>query len=204
MSEKRLIPDFDTQTDPLGLFECWFDIAKAHEINDPNAMALASVDQEGMPDVRMVLLNGRDGGDFLFYTNMNSTKSQQLLAHSKAALCFHWKSVRAQIRIRGRTHRVSDVLADDYFATRHPQSRLGAHVSQQSQILDSRQTLMDKVAALGQQYGDKDIERPHHWSGFRLVPHSIEFWRDGDFRLHDRVQFLKQADGQWQAQRLYP
>lgn len=191
--------------DPLELFPLWLDAARASEINDPNAMAVASVDADGFPDIRMVLLNGFDERGFVFFTNFESAKGRQLLAHPKAALLFHWKSLRRQVRVRGPVAVVDPSEADAYFTRRPPQSRIGAHASSQSRPLDSRATLVERVEALTAGYADGEIARPAHWSGFRIQPLQIEFWKDGAFRLHDRVVFVRdtpQAD--WSRQRLYP
>ncbi len=180
--------------------------ATEKEINDPNAMALASVDSDGLPDVRMLLLNGRDARGFVCFTNFNSAKGQQLLENSKAAMLFHWKSVRRQVRIRGEMEQISDAEADMYFATRPRQSQIGAHASNQSHPLKSRAELADAVARLEKSFGDADVPRPAHWSGFRLKPTQIEFWQDGAFRLHDRVVFTRKTptDSTWSRTRLNP
>lgn len=195
---------FIERRDPYALFEEWLAEAETSEPNDPNAVALASVDDEGMPDVRMVLLKGIDDRGFLFYTNFESTKGAQIKATGKAAMCFHWKSRRRQVRIRGPVEAVSTGEADAYFNSRHPQSRIGAWASDQSRPLDSRQTLIDKVEQYREKYGEEDIPRPPHWSGFRILPESIEFWQDGEFRLHDRVLLEPDGKGGWTGQRLYP
>jgi pyridoxamine 5'-phosphate oxidase len=202
--------DFAAAGEPFALFEAWFGEATAHEPNDPNAMALASVDAAGMPNVRMVLLKGLDGGDapqrgFVFYTNLESAKGAELLASRKAALNFHWKSLRRQVRVRGLVAMVSDAEADAYFATRPRGSRLGAWASQQSRPLESRYALEKAVAAVAARYPFGEIPRPPYWSGFRIVPLEMEFWHDRPFRLHERVQFCRAAPGEpWVRQRLYP
>jgi pyridoxamine 5'-phosphate oxidase len=195
--------DFTDAADPIVLFTQWLGEATATEINDANGVALATVDQDGMPDVRMVLLKGFDERGFVFYTNYESAKGQQLLGSMKAALLFHWKSRRRQVRVRGPVEVVTDAEADAYFASRHRQSRLGAIASAQSRPLESRKSLEDAVLKLAERYGDGDIPRPKHWSGFRIMPQSIEFWQDGAFRLHDRIVFAR-ADGGWEKTRLYP
>ena len=193
------------EIDPMALFPLWLDAARQSEPNDPNAMALASVDADGLPDLRMVLLNGLDAQGFVFYTNFGSAKGRELLAHPKAALLFHWKSLRRQVRIRGTVQTVSPAEADAYFATRHPQSRIGAHASDQSRPLAARQDLVEKVDALTARFGQGDIPRPDYWSGFRVRPLQIEFWKDGAFRLHDRVLFDRPGhDAPWSRTRLYP
>jgi pyridoxamine 5'-phosphate oxidase len=194
---------FTERTEPHALFEEWLAEAQESEINDPTAMALATVDANGMPDVRTVLLKGHDARGFVFYTNFEGAKGQQVLATKKAAMCFHWKTKRRQVRARGNIELVSDDEADAYYNSRHPQSRLGAWASDQSRPLKDRQTLIDRLAHFEEKYGTEDIPRPPHWSGFRILPDSIEFWQDGEFRLHDRVVFTPSADG-WTTQRLYP
>lgn len=196
--------DFTTRTDPLPLFNEWLNEALESEPNDGNAMAVATVDERGMPNVRMVLLKGHDERGFVFYTNFEGTKGQEVLASRKAALLFHWKSRRRQIRIRGPVEIVSDQEADAYYNSRHPQSRLGAWSSDQSRPLESRQVLIDRTADAEAKYGTENIPRPPHWSGFRVMAESIEFWQDGDYRLHDRIVFTKEGDGWSVPQRLYP
>ena len=195
--------NFTERKDPITLFGEWLDDARSSEPNDPNAVALASVDQHGMPDVRMVLLKDFDEAGFVFYTNFESAKGLQVNQAMKAAMCFHWKSLRRQVRLRGPVEIVSDGEADAYFQSRHPQSRLGAWASDQSRPLDSRETLINRVEDYRARYGEQNIPRPPHWSGFRIKPQSIEFWQDGEFRLHDRVQFVPDGD-QWTGTRLYP
>lgn len=198
-------PDFSDADEPFGLFASWFEDAKAKEINDPDAMALATVDETGLPNVRMVLLKGfaRDG--FVFYTNIESAKGRELLGSGKAALCFHWKSLRRQVRIRGPVEPVSDEEADAYFASRPRGSRIGAWASQQSRPLESRFALEKAVARYTAQYIIGEIPRPSCWSGFRLTPVEIEFWHDRPFRLHDRIVFHRGGAGQdWVKARLYP
>ena len=202
----RLFSDSDPSSiDPFALFEEWFAEARDSEPNDPNAMALASVDAGGMPDVRMVLLNGRDERGFVFFTNLDSDKGVQLAGQAKAALLFHWKSLRRQIRIRGPVERVSNDEADIYFASRPLRSQVGAHASLQSRVLESRDVLESRVHDLEGVYGDGPVPRPENWSGFRVCPSQIEFWQDGAFRLHDRVKFERGSeDAPWRAHRLYP
>jgi pyridoxamine 5'-phosphate oxidase len=202
--------DFAEVSEPFALFEAWFVEAQAHEPNDANAMALASVDASGMPNVRMVLLKGLDAADhprrgFLFYTNLESVKGVELLASGKAALCFHWKSLRRQVRVRGDVARTSDAEADAYFATRPRGSRLGAWASQQSRPLESRFALEKAVAAVTARYPIGNVPRPPYWSGFRVVPREMEFWHDRPFRLHERILFRRGGPGEaWRKNRLYP
>jgi len=202
---QRLFDDADTAPiDPCSLFEDWFSEAKLSESNDPHAMAVATVDDDGMPDVRMVLLNARDHRGYCFFTNFESDKARQLLAHPKAALVFHWKSLRRQIRMRGPVEVVDDGEADTYFSTRARVSQIGAHASKQSRPLANRYALLERVETLKKSFGEHDpVTRPRNWSGFRLIPETMEFWKDGANRLHDRVRFTRTADG-WTRQRLYP
>lgn len=191
--------------DPFGLFAAWLDAAQGSEINDPNAVALASVDADGLPDVRMVLLKGFDARGFVFYTNLDSAKGREILGSGKAALCFHWKSLRSQVRVRGPVEAVSNEEADEYYATRPRRSRLGAWASQQSRPLESRQVLIERVAAFDAQFPGDAIPRPAHWSGLRVMPAEIEFWKDGESRLHDRIAFRRaNGDAAWTRTRLYP
>lgn len=193
----------DTIRDPFHLFQAWFKDAEASEPNDPNAMTVATVDADGRPSARIVLLKGLDQTGFVFYTNTLSRKGSQLAARPAAALCFHWKSLRRQVRIEGRVERVSDAEADAYFATRPRGSRIGAWASLQSQPLDGRATLEGRVAALEAEYEGREIPRPAHWSGYRVVPDYLEFWQDREFRLHDRITFTASGEG-WTIGRLYP
>ena len=203
----RLFDDSDAAPiDPISLFEEWFALAQQSEPNDPHAMALASVDQDGLPDVRMVLLNARDARGYCFFTNLESDKGRQLLAHPKAAFVLHWKSLRRQIRVRGPVETVADGEADAYFATRARVSQIGAHASRQSRPLANRYALLERVETLGTSFGEGEpVTRPANWSGFRVVPLVMEFWKDGANRLHDRVRFSRvSAGGAWSRQRLYP
>jgi pyridoxamine 5'-phosphate oxidase len=202
--------DFTAADEPFALFAQWLSEAEASEPNDPNAMALATVDADGLPNVRMVLLKGVDGADatprgFVFYTNTESAKGRELAAAPKAALCFHWKSVRRQVRVRGLVLPVSGAEADAYYATRARGSRLGAWASAQSRPLESRFALEKAVAAVTARYPMGEIPRPPHWSGYRIAPLEIEFWQDRPFRLHDRLVFRRaELADQWEKQRLYP
>lgn len=196
--------DFTTRSDPVALFGDWLDDAARSEINDPNGVALATVDENGLPDVRMVLLKGVDDRGFVFYTNFESAKGRQILASHKAAMCFHWKSLRRQVRLRGAVEVVADEEADAYYATRPRGSRIGAWASKQSRPLESRFALEKAVAEYTARYAVGDIPRPPHWSGFRIVPQEMEFWHDRPFRLHDRVRFTRVGEGEWEKARLYP
>lgn len=197
--------DFGDTEDPYVLFDDWMKEAEAHEPNDANAMALATVDKSGLPNVRMVLLKGIEGGAFVFYTNLESAKGHELADNPKAALNFHWKSLRRQIRIRGAIAPVSDEQADTYFASRPRGSRIGAWASQQSRPLESRFALEKAVAKFTAKYGVGGVPRPDHWSGFALTPYEMEFWHDRPFRLHDRVVFRRHTENEpWSISRLYP
>lgn len=203
---ERLYDDADrAPLDPFELFEAWFAEAKENEPNDPHAMALASVDAEGMPDVRMVLMNAHDSRGFVFFTNFESAKGKELLAHPKAAFVMHWKSLRRQVRVRGLVEVVSPAEADTYFASRARGSQVASSASEQSRPLASRAQLTSRVEALEKELAGAPVPRPAHWSGFRIVPLSIEFWKDGQFRLHDRVVFERAAAAApWSRRRLYP
>jgi pyridoxamine 5'-phosphate oxidase len=195
--------EMDQATDPFDLFAHWFEEAKAMEPNDPNAMALATATAGGVPSVRVVLLKDADRRGFAFYTNTESRKGEELAANPRAALCFHWKSLRRQIRIGGTVQPVPPDEADTYFRSRPRDSRIGAWASDQSRPLDARSTLEARIAALDERYPGEDVPRPPHWSGYRLVPEEFEFWHDRPFRLHDRIVFSAAAGG-WTRSRLYP
>lgn len=195
--------DFTEAQEPYRLFASWLEEATASEINDPNALALATVDTDGMPNVRMVLLKGFDERGFVFYTNFESQKGREILGSMKAAMCFHWKSLRRQVRVRGPVEQVSDAEADEYYASRPRGSRIGAWASKQSRPLEGRFALEKAVAEYTTKHAVGDIPRPEHWSGFRILPQSIEFWHDRPFRLHDRVVFNRSQDD-WDKTRLYP
>ena len=196
---------FIAREDPFGLFAEWLKEAEASEINDPTAMSLATVDADGLPDVRMVLLKGFDEQGFVFYTNLESQKGEELAGQPRAAFCMHWKSLRRQIRVRGPVSPVSDAEADEYFSSRPRQSRIGAWASQQSRPLESKFALEKAVAKYATKYAIGEVPRPDYWSGFRISPVYIEFWKDGAFRLHDRVAFRRaNADAGWEKTRMYP
>ena len=195
--------DFTEDNEPFSLFGTWLREAEASEPNDPNALALATVDSDGLPNVRMVLLKSFDMDGFVFFTNYESRKGQELLGQKKAAMVFHWKSLRRQVRVRGPVEPVSDAEADAYFETRARGSRIGAWASRQSRPLESRFALEKAVGEYTMKFGIGHIPRPAHWSGFRLRPVSIEFWADRPFRLHDRVEFTRAGEG-WEKVRMYP
>lgn len=191
--------------EPLALFAEWLKLARDKEPNDANAMALATADETGMPDVRMVLLKDFDARGFTFYSNAESAKGRQLAANPQAALCFHWKSLRRSVRLRGTISPVEAETADAYFATRDRGARIGAWASDQSRPLESRLALEAKIAALAAKFGLGEVPRPSHWTGWRLSPLRIEFWRDRPFRLHDRLAFTRSGPTDpWEKRRLYP
>jgi pyridoxamine 5'-phosphate oxidase len=199
------VAEIDVGQNPYDVFADWLAQARKTELNDPNAMALATADESGMPDVRMVLLKDLDAQGFVFYTNLESGKGLQLQANPQAALCFHWKSLRRQVRVRGTISAVCAQEADDYFASRARDSRIGAWASAQSRPLEDRFALEKSVAAHALKFGLGDVPRPPFWSGFRLTPRRIEFWRDKPFRLHDRLVFERaNADENWSTVKLYP
>lgn len=200
--DRPLIPDVE---EPYRLLEQWLRDANEREPNDSTAMSLATVDGDGMPDVRIVLLRGLSPEEgFQFYTNYESAKGRQLQAHPKAALCFHWKSLRRQVRVRGMIKKTSSDESDAYFRQRAPQSRIAAIASDQSRPLEDRDTFNQRVAEISSIYGDDDdIPRPDHWGGYRLVPSEIEFWQDQAFRMHDRLKMVWD-DSRWTRTRLYP
>ena len=195
--------DFTEENEPYSLFGAWLADAEKSEPNDPNAVALATVDPAGLPNVRMVLLKGFDERGFVFYTNFESQKGKEILSSHKAAMCFHWKSLRRQVRIRGDVEVVTEEEADAYYATRPRGSRIGAWASKQSRPLEGRFALEKAVAEYTARYAIGEIPRPAHWSGFRIKPVSLEFWHDRPFRLHDRMEFRRADDG-WQKVRMYP
>jgi pyridoxamine 5'-phosphate oxidase len=190
--------------DPFALFDVWYAEARTSEINDSNAMALATADADGRPSVRMVLLKGHGPDGFVFYTNNESRKGGELAANPMVALLFHWKSLRRQIRIEGPVAPVDDATADAYFASRSRDSQLGAVASDQSRPLASRDVFLDRYDAAKEQFGDGPIARPAHWSGWRVTPQRIEFWKDGEHRLHERTLYLPDGAGGWTTGLLYP
>ena len=197
-------PMFET-VDPFVLFDAWFAEAKAAELNDPDAMGLATVDADGLPDLRVVLLKAHGPDGFVFYTNGESAKGRELAATPKAALNLHWKSLRRQVRVRGPVSAVSAGESDAYFAGRSRDSRLAAIASDQSRPMDSREAFEARVAAAATRFGEAEPERPAHWGGYRVTPVAIEFWRDGAHRMHDRRLFTRTAtDADWRTTRLYP
>ena len=191
--------------DPFELFKEWFEVAKKKEINDPNALALGTASKDGVPSVRMVLLKGFDKDGFIFYTNLKSQKSKELKENPNATMCFHWKSLLRQIRIVGKLNLVDDKIADDYYSTRAYESRIGAWASKQSSILKSRDELLNNLENFKKKYSDKDnVPRPDHWSGWNLKPSSIEFWLDGDNRIHERLKYTLDNNNNWEKSLLSP
>ena len=197
--------EIEAVQDPIALFEAWFKDARAKEPNDPNAVALATADAKGRPNVRMVLLKHVDRHGFVFYTNTESVKGAELKANTNAALCFHWKSLGRQVRVRGPVARVSDAEADAYFATRPKDSQIGAWASAQSRPLEGRFALEKEVARVAAKYALSSVPRPPYWSGFRLQPFEIEFWRNRPFRLHDRLVYRRdKLNAPWRTEKLFP
>jgi pyridoxamine 5'-phosphate oxidase len=197
--------DFTQAVDPVGLFKQWFEEARANEPNDPEAMCLATVDADGLPNARMVLLKDFDESGLVFYSNEESAKGREMAASAKAAALFHWKSLRRQIRVRGVITQVSEATADAYFKSRPRDSRIGAWASQQSRPLESRFAFEKAIAFYAAKFAVGEVPRPPYWRGYRLTPVAFEFWRDRPFRLHDRVHFTRaSADEPWRVQRLYP
>ena len=191
--------------DPIELFRVWMEEAKKTEPNDPNALALATSDKDNNPSVRMVLLKDFSKDGFTFYTNLNSQKGNELKDNPKAAMCFHWKSLLRQIRISGQIRKVSDKVADEYYNTRAYESRIGAWASKQSSILKNRDELLKSIEAFKQKYSDQSkVPRPDHWSGWNLIPSNIEFWLDGNNRIHERLKYNKDKTGNWVKSLLSP
>ena len=197
--------DFTDADEPLRLFAAWFDEARRSEPADPDAMALSTVDRDGVPNVRMVLLKGFDERGFVFYSNQGSQKGQELADRAAAAAVFHWKSLKRQVRLRGSVEQVAEAEADAYFASRARLSQIGAWASKQSAPLESRLAFEKAVALATARYGLGAVPRPPYWVGYRIVPLVIEFWHDRPYRLHDRIEFRRKApDGAWTKTRLYP
>ncbi len=196
--------ELDNFLDPIELFNKWFEEAKKKELRDPNAMQLATVSTEGMPSVRTVLLKDIIEGSFVFYTNYESRKSNEIFQTGKGAICFYWKSLNRQVRLVGKINKVDKEISDLYFSKRSKGSRIGAWASMQSRLLDSRKTLINRVKEYDNKF-DENVPRPEHWGGFALLPREFEFWQDGEFRLHDRFILKPSKDSNlWEAKRYYP
>ena len=195
---------FEEANNPIELFKKWFAKAEETEINDPNAVAVATVDDHNQPSVRMVLLKGLSDKGFVFYTNFNSKKGGELKENQKASMCFHWKSLRRQVRVIGKVEEVSAKEADDYYNSRPYKNRIGAWASSQSEILKKREIFTEKIKEFEKKFPDqKKVPRPPHWSGWRLLPREIEFWLDGEGRIHERLNY-KKKNGSWEKELLYP
>ena len=195
---------FEDLDNPIELFKKWFSRAKENEINDQNAVAVATSDKSNQPNVRMVLLKGLNDQGFVFYTNFNSTKGKELKINQKASMCFHWKSLRRQVRVLGKVEEVTSKEADDYYNSRPYKNRISAWASSQSQPLDKRETFLDKIKEFEKKYPDENnVPRPPYWSGWRLMPNEIEFWVDGEGRIHERLIY-KNTGGKWSKEILYP
>jgi pyridoxamine 5'-phosphate oxidase len=208
MNQKNLLgldKCFLDLNDPFELFKKWFDEAKNKEINDPNALALGTANKDGIPSVRMVLLKGFDKNGFVFYTNLNSQKGNEIKENPNATMCFHWKSLLRQIRISGTLNQVNNKVADDYYNSRAYESRIGAWASKQSSILKNREELFNNLESFKKKYKDTDnVPRPDHWSGWNLKPTSIEFWLDGDNRIHERLKYTLSEKNTWTKSLLSP
>jgi len=208
MNQKNLLGlnnCFLDKNDPIDLFEVWMNEAKKTELNDPNAVALGTSDKNNSPSIRMVLLKDFSKNGFVFYTNLNSQKGNELKNNPKAAMCFHWKSLLRQVRINGTVQKVSDNVADEYYKTRGYESRIGAWASKQSSILNNRDELLNSIEEYKKKYNNKDeVPRPDYWSGWNLIPTSIEFWLDGDSRIHERLKYIKDDEGNWSKSLLSP
>ena len=194
---------FEEANNPIELFKKWFAKAEETEINDPNAVAVATADNTNQPSVRMVLLKGLSDKGFVFYTNFNSKKGSDLKINKKASMCFHWKSIRRQVRIIGTVEKVTDKEADDYYNSRPYKNKIGAWASSQSEILNKRDDFIKKIETYEKKYPSNNIPRPTHWSGWRLIPSQIEFWLDGEGRIHERLNYKKEK-GNWKKELLYP
>jgi len=208
MNQKNLLGlnnCFLDTNDPIDLFEVWMNEAKETELNDPNALALATTNQNNFPSVRIVLLKDFDKNGFVFYTNLNSQKGNELKNNPEAAMCFHWKSLLRQVRINGTVQKVSNKVADEYYKTRSYKSRIGAWASKQSSTLNNRDELLNSIEEYKKKYNNKDeVPRPDYWSGWNLTPKSIEFWLDGDSRIHERLKYIKDKEGNWIKSLLSP
>ena len=194
---------FEEDNNPIELFKKWFAKAEKTEINDPNAVAVATSDKNNQPSVRMVLLKGLSDKGFVFYTNFNSKKGSDLKTNKKSSMCFHWKSIRRQVRISGTVEKVTDKEADDYYNSRPYKNKIGAWASSQSEILNKREDFIKKIETYEKKYPSNDVPRPTHWSGWRLLPSQIEFWLDGEGRIHERLNYKKEK-GSWKKELLYP
>ncbi len=191
--------------EPFELFDKWYESAKKKEINDPNALALATSSKNNVPSVRMVLLKDFSKNGFVFYTNLNSQKGNEIKENPSVSMCFHWKSLLRQVRINGKVTPVQNTVADKYYSSRAYESRIGAWASNQSSILNDRQELINSIDKFKEKFNEKDnVPRPDHWSGWNLKPDSIEFWLDGDNRIHERLKFLLNSDGSWKKVLLSP
>ena len=208
MNQKNLLGlnnCFLDTNDPIDLFEVWMNEAKETELNDPNALALATTNQNNFPSVRIVLLKDFDKNGFVFYTNLNSQKGNELKNNPEAAMCFHWKSLLRQVRINGTVQKVSNKVADEYYKTRSYKSRIGAWASRQSSTLNNRDELLNSIEEYKKKYSNKsDVPRPEYWSGWNLIPSSIEFWLDGDSRIHERLNYTVDKSGNWIKSLLSP
>tara|TARA_B100001121_G_C18587020_1_gene572632 strand:+ start:21 stop:650 length:630 start_codon:yes stop_codon:yes gene_type:complete len=194
---------FEEVNNPIELFKKWFAKAKETEINDPNAVAVATADKNNQPSVRMVLLKGLSEKGFVFYTNLNSKKGNDLKINNKASMCFHWKSLRRQVRIIGKVERVTNQEADDYYNSRPYKNKIGAWASSQSEVLNKREDFLKKIESYEKKYPSNNVPRPTHWSGWRLLPYEIEFWLDGEGRIHERLNYINE-NGNWVKKLLYP
>jgi pyridoxamine 5'-phosphate oxidase len=191
--------------EPFELFDKWYEVAKKKEINDPNALALATSSKNNVPSVRMVLLKDFSKNGFVFYTNLNSQKGNEIKENPSVSMCFHWKSLLRQVRINGKVTPVQNTVADKYYNSRAYESRIGAWASNQSSVLNDRQELINSIDKFKEKFNEKDdVPRPDHWSGWNLKPDSIEFWLDGDNRIHERLKFLLNSDGSWKKVLLSP
>jgi len=191
--------------EPFELFDKWYEAAKKKEINDPNALALATSSKNNVPSVRMVLLKDFSKNGFVFYTNLNSQKGNEIKENPSVSMCFHWKSLLRQVRINGKVTPVQNTVADKYYSSRAYESRIGAWASNQSSVLNNRQELINSIDKFKEKFNEKDnVPRPDHWSGWNLKPDSIEFWLDGENRIHERLKFLLNSDGSWKKVLLSP